>query len=387
MAPVPLVHAALVLQHFIFGCNPIIGKLGVKGANPMLFMLVRQSVAGPLMMALAAYTQMSKGEQLLPSRKHFGWFCVAAFFVSGNQCCGILAMKLSTPVTVAAWQPTQAVWTALISYVLGLEACSWKKVVGMLISISGAMFIVLWGAEHGSSKSQLIGQFCAFGNCLGVSCYVITARKLLAFYPPAMVTGAAHVIASFITFCLTYAVSLSPTAAALVCTDSDPAVVRLCMDQAWRIPSSMVPALAWFIIAATFVAYMIMTWATKYVKASVVSIYTVVQPAATDLISGSLVYGMGAAWATQAGIRAPGLQTLGVIPILLGLLFIAADQSTKESEAASNKGERPEHPFRLSVLLPLRSEELDVVDEEASFHGHDSYSYGTKRSVAAASVR
>ena len=48
-----LVHLALIATQTLFGGGSIIGKFGVKGSNPVLFALIREGVAGPLLMVAA----------------------------------------------------------------------------------------------------------------------------------------------------------------------------------------------------------------------------------------------------------------------------------------------------------------------------------------------
>ena len=47
------VHSALIATQVIFGGGSVVGKLGVDTFNPMLFALIREAVAGVLLLLMA----------------------------------------------------------------------------------------------------------------------------------------------------------------------------------------------------------------------------------------------------------------------------------------------------------------------------------------------
>ena len=71
--PVWLVHAACVGTQIMFGGGAIVGKLGVANFNPILFAMIRECVAGPLLLMIAFYR-----EGFRPiARKDVGWFILS----------------------------------------------------------------------------------------------------------------------------------------------------------------------------------------------------------------------------------------------------------------------------------------------------------------------
>ena len=48
-----LVHGALILVQVIFGVGSVVGKVGVSTFNPVLFALIREACAGPLLLVRA----------------------------------------------------------------------------------------------------------------------------------------------------------------------------------------------------------------------------------------------------------------------------------------------------------------------------------------------
>merc|ERR1712232_731382 len=98
-----------------------------------------------------------------------------------------------------------------------------------------------------------------------------------------------------------------------VCSDMRPAVQRTCVEDAWRVPMSMVWCLAYWILFSSIISYLCMTWANQHAKASVVSAYAVLQPCTAALISAILRFRQGHAWADAYGFQPLGGQDLGMI--------------------------------------------------------------------------
>jgi drug/metabolite transporter (DMT)-like permease len=75
-----LVHAGLIFTQIIFGCGAVVGKLGVSKFNPVLFALIREGTAGPILLALAFFWERKAIHSADLPR-----FLVAGFCVFGNQ--------------------------------------------------------------------------------------------------------------------------------------------------------------------------------------------------------------------------------------------------------------------------------------------------------------
>lgn len=66
---------------------------------------------------------------------------LAAFFLFMNNLFFIIGDKFLNSVNAAAFTPSQVVWTLLISLLLKLEKFSWNKIIGILFSTSGAVWM------------------------------------------------------------------------------------------------------------------------------------------------------------------------------------------------------------------------------------------------------
>ncbi len=165
---VPVVHASLILVQIIFGIGSVVGKLGVAQFNPLLFALIREVVAGLLLHAWAVRVDGPRR----PQREHCLLFCACGFFIFVNQAAFIVGDKLAGAVAGSAWQPTQPIFTLLISLVLGWEKPTLLKTAGIVISFGGAAFMVVYGADAssaGGASSFIAGNTMFAANCLGTA--------------------------------------------------------------------------------------------------------------------------------------------------------------------------------------------------------------------------
>lgn len=113
----------------------MVGKLGVEKFNPLLFALIREGIAGPLLLAMA----VCHDGCLTPARSDQDWTLIAAmgFCVFANQAFAILGIKLAGPVISSAWQCSQPIFTLTISLLLGWESPTWRKVIGRVGCLGG----------------------------------------------------------------------------------------------------------------------------------------------------------------------------------------------------------------------------------------------------------
>ena len=162
-----LVHGALVLVQIIFGIGSVVGKLGVSKFNPVLFALIREAAAGPLLVVLALILE----GWLIKLWHPTSWrFVVGGICLFANQLCFIVGEKLSTAVIGSAWQPSQAIFTVILTLVLCMEQPTVLKIGGVLVACGGAVFMVVWGADvSASGVNGVAGNILFAVNCLGTS--------------------------------------------------------------------------------------------------------------------------------------------------------------------------------------------------------------------------
>eukprot|EP00756_Hemistasia_phaeocysticola_P052131 Hpha_TRINITY_DN27333_c0_g1::TRINITY_DN27333_c0_g1_i1::g.535::m.535 len=349
-----LVHAALIITQLSFGGGSVVGKFGVHGTNPIVFALIREGIAGPLLCIAATALHAER-----PALCDIPRLLACGVCVFGNQLCFIVGVKLADSITGSVWQPSQPIFTCALAVLLGYEHAQWRTLLGLLFAISGAVFMVLYGAETEGGTYQIFGHLLFFFNCLGTSGYVVFSKPFFShvptqgkrctsiaerkpgsrMYKPLSVTGWCYIVGSVLMFITTLVFNAGQDLLHFVCHDKDSAVEQECVDDPWRVPGSMWWCLAYWILGNSITAYGAMTWANKYAQASTVSAYTVLQPVTSAVISYIVVAVKGVEWADNYSLEKPGIKDLGIIPIMLGLgVLFAGTSCTRKAEVGGGEG-------------------------------------------------
>ena len=331
-SPPPMwkVHGALILTQCIFGGGAIVGKFGISNFNPVLFALIRECSAGPILLAIAYITQRNS---FFIKKKDILTFGVAGFCLFSNQLGFITGVKLASAVIGSAWQPSQPLFLASISVLLGWERATVLKIGGILLAFVGAAFMVVTSRTEfgvidiGLGDQTLSGNCLFFFNCLGTALFVIFARKLLESYPSAVVTGWAYMFACVQMVVAATFINQVPGGLEFVCPpEDDDAADASPSCKAWEVPTNLstILPLAYWILFNSVAAYLLMTWGNQYAPPSAVLGYTALQPLTSSLLT-VVIISFG-----YSDLDKPGYNLIGGVFILIGLAMLIQDNKTAE---------------------------------------------------------
>jgi len=358
-----VVEGTLILVQVLFGIGSIVGKLGIKTFNPVLFALIREGTAGPILLLLSFVKIASlrrkkrqndrdlggalanlieskidgEGEDrehivpFVPYRRDFFSFLVCGFFIFANQLGFIMGEKLANATIGSAWQPTQPIMTAAAAMIIGWERPTLLKIGGIVVAAGGAAFMVFYKSNSSVGSNPIVGNVLFIVNCAGTAGYVIVSKRLLKSkrYVAIVVTAWSYICASIFMIITGIAVNASEKAVRFVCPPNDGEDEASC--SAWGVPTSAIGPLIYWIFVQSVLCYMMLTWANQYAKPSSVVAYTALQPMTSALLSVFIVKIFG----KVGGIVMPGLNLLGGIAIVVGLFMIIYDTSKqKEIEDA-----------------------------------------------------
>jgi len=141
--PMWRVHMSLITTQIIFGGGAVVGKFGVSSFNPVLFAMIRECCAGPILLAIAYLSTRNSIHNFWARREDWPLFIVAGFCLFSNQLGFIVGEKLASAVVGSAWQPSQPLFLCLISIALGWERGTKLKFCGIIVAFFGAVFMVI----------------------------------------------------------------------------------------------------------------------------------------------------------------------------------------------------------------------------------------------------
>lgn len=330
----------------------------------MVFALIREVVAGFLLLLWAFY----QDGVVTPRRRDALLFLSCGFFIFTNQAAFIIGDKLAGAVLGSAWQPTQPVFTLLISIALRWEQCTLGKAAGILISFGGAAFMVTYGQtlRGGSAMRDIIGNLLFFANCLGTSLYVIVVKLALARgYPPSTVTAWSYLCGACMMACVATGFSSNCELVNFVCPVTDSGESASDMPryacgayenscEPWAVPPSAVLPLCYWIAFNSCAAYLLMTWANKHARAGFVLAYCALQPLVSMVLSVVIIAAVGSGADASHELTEPGLNALGSIGVVLGLFVIMYEGRRQHAadEAASGAHGLLQHTTQRDAARP-----------------------------------
>lgn len=319
-----LIHLALAFSQMCLGCGSIVGKIGLRGANPLLFALIREIVSGSILFLIAG--------REIPTMAELSRVMIVGVLLFSNQILYVVGLSQADPVQAAAWQISIPIFTAIIAVMMGYENWTWNKVGGLVLAVCGGLFMILYSGGHSpGSRSVWLVHVIFFLQCNSSAMYIIRCKELLQNRTAAIVTSWAYLSAACFMFTATSVVNSIPALLSTVCQGGDTAVSAACAANAWRVPGTMFWPLVYWIVVASIIGYYLMNFGNQYAKASVVGVYTVVQPATAGFLSTLLLSIKGTAWADTYGLKGFGAQYLGIIGIVAGLFILFRDPTMQSS--------------------------------------------------------
>jgi drug/metabolite transporter (DMT)-like permease len=254
------VFAALFGAQTFFGAFPVVGKVALATIPPLPFALFRVAGASAILWIARAF---STGERV--ERGDRGRMIMMGILgVSINQIFYITGLSLSTAINAALLMTTVPVFTLTLAILHRHESLTRAKLFGCLLGLAGALILV--GIERFDWRSSLfVGDVLLLINAAAYSLYLVHSRDLLKKY-------------SAMTF-IRYTFTAGAVPIALL------AAVPLDRMQFSRVTPTAWVCLAFVIVFASVVGYVLNAWALGRTEATRVAIFLTLQPAVATTLS------------------------------------------------------------------------------------------------------
>ncbi|HWQ10877.1 MAG TPA: DMT family transporter [Holophaga sp.] len=184
-SPLGRVDLALLLVAVLWGFNMPVMKLGMAHMPPLAFNWLRFAMGVPCAWGLLLGTggrtgSIAPGDWRALVKVALGFFCFIACFTLGlsRTTAGNTAILMGMlPLGVALW-----------NRILGVESLSRRMVLGILLSLLGALVVVLGTGKEVSFKTQHItGDLIVMAGVLANGYFLAGSKPLTARYPAGQV--------------------------------------------------------------------------------------------------------------------------------------------------------------------------------------------------------
>lgn len=257
-------HASLLVANIIFGLGVPITKLLLDNwVSPMAWMATRCIGAAVIFWAVSLFMPKEK----VPIKDLFVIMVGGLIGFLVSQTFTAWAIDYSTPAYVSFIGTLTPVMTMVCAALFIGERISGRGLVGVVIGIIGAMLMVVINWQGGAGKNDVLGIGFALLSLLTWAIYLIITRKVSAKY--SAVTQMKWIF-------------LVSSVAILPFSWSDLAHSTL-YSSAWQ--WSGVLEMAYIVVLATVVGFFAIPFASRYLKATTVSVYTNLQPILASFVA------------------------------------------------------------------------------------------------------
>lgn len=263
-------HIACFTAYAIFGINIIVCKdlTGGHLISPVALFTLRSLGAGALFWIISLFGPHEKVEK----KDYLKIFAAAFLGYFVTQLTFLIAIPDVTPMHCSIMSAMSPIYTMFIAAIVLKEPLSWQKSGGVLLSLSGIIFLILnnAGARSGASESTLMGLFMMFLNSFSFSLYLGIFKPVIQKYSVVTFMKWIFLFSSIMALPFSYEemFSLSWT----------------------RIPSAQLWELGYLVVFATFISYFLIPYGQKRIRPTLVSMYSYIQPIIATVLS--IILGM-----------------------------------------------------------------------------------------------
>ena len=328
-------HLALALANGILGVGSVITKIGLAGCNPIVFALLREALAAPLLFGLSCALESRRESGTKFTRRDAFQFAVAGLMLFGTNLLFLIGVKVVGATPGSIWQSSLPVFTLLMGVLFGLEALTLLKVLGVLFAFGGCVFVTLYpslsrgAAASSDSHGPVYAHLIFLVQMLSLAGFFIAEKPLLRKWTPLATLAYAYAVAAALMLLAGLLINSMPHFLDLICPD--------CHGIGWAVPRDAWFAIGYWVLLGSVASYYLLTWGNLYVDASMVGAYFTVQPI------GAVVAALAVILATpntsHYGLKGPGIQDIGAIGIFIGvgLLIIDARRQPQTSRTAQEE--------------------------------------------------
>ncbi len=257
-------HISLLAAQVIYALNYSIAKdLMPDHIKPFGLVMMRATGAFILFWLVSFFSKPEKLEK--GDLKKL--MLLAVFGVAVNQLFFIWGLSLTSPINSAIIMVSNPIAVVLFTVIVLKEKITATKITGLGFGVIGALTLLLFKA-HGTfaiGSDTVFGDLLTLANSLSWAVFVVMAKPLMQKYQTVTVMKWVFLF-GFIYVC--------------------PFGLQDMLEVKWnQLTPYAIFAMSFVVIATTFLAYLLNTYALKALSSSVVSMYIYLQPFLATLIA------------------------------------------------------------------------------------------------------
>ena len=259
-------HSAMFTANFLWGIMSPISKSIFFTGVISAFSLTNMRMIGAAVFFWIASLFMPR--EKVTRRDLLLLFAASLFGITLNQGFFVVGLSYTTPIDASVVASLTPIITMILAAFIQKEPMTGKKIIGVFMGLSGALMLILDGAEGmtgGLSGGRVMGDlFCLVAE-ISFAIYYVAFKDLINRYKPVTLMKWMFLFAT--VCCLPFG---SPGIMSIPFATLDATVY---LD------------LFFVIFGATFLSYMLVSVGQKRLRPTVVSMYNYIQPIVASLLA------------------------------------------------------------------------------------------------------
>jgi drug/metabolite transporter (DMT)-like permease len=146
--------------------------------EPYGFIVLRVLGATLLFWVVSLFTPREK----ITSSDYLRIAAAAFFGVAFNMLTFFKGLSYTSPIISAVLMVTTPILVLIFSAIIVKEKLQLKKVIGIVLGLSGATILILYGKKLATMPHAMLGNFLVFINAVSYAFYLIIVKKLMDKY-------------------------------------------------------------------------------------------------------------------------------------------------------------------------------------------------------------
>lgn len=256
------IHSALLIVGLIYGANYSIAKVVMPlYIGPFGIIFIRVIIGTLLYWGI----DLLAGPEKIKYRRDYLQFAVLAIFgVAINQLMFFKGLSMTAPISASVIMTSSPITVLIVSYFLLKEKITVNKLIGIALGAAGAVLLI--GIDGFKlDNDTFVGNLFILINAVSFSIYLVMVKPMMYKYRAITVIKWVFLFGMFM-------------------------VLPFGLEEFLLVDWSNLPNKAWLslgyiIIGTTFIAYLLNTWALRFVNPSLVGYYIYLQPVFSTLVA------------------------------------------------------------------------------------------------------
>lgn len=299
-------HASMLGANAMWGLMSPISKFVMLGGAVTPFVVTDLRMGGA--MILFWITSFFQKQEHVNHKDMATLFVASLLGIVFNQGCFIFGISLSSPGDASIITTSMPLWAMVLAAVILKEPITGKKVLGIAAGASGALLLILGSSQHVQSSAASGSGTAIWGDLLVLMaqfCYAL----YIVLYKDFVKKYSLITIMKWMFTC------------SFICTMPFSAGDWIKAD--WGSLHLMeIAGLAFIVVGATFVSYMLVVVGQKNLRPTVAGMYNYIQPIVACIVA--VCWGMDSFNLTKG---------IAVVLIFGGVYLVTSSRSRQEMEA------------------------------------------------------